>query len=276
MANVNIPQGDALGGFRPSLPLVVFAWLILAFLLMPSLIVIPMSFGGENELYFPPRQFSLFLYEQYFTGTSWMRATLQSLIVAVFSSALSLFFGATAAYGISRSHFPGKKLLTFLLLSPMFVPLIVVALGMYIYFATIGLQGTTIGLIAAHTIYVTPFVIVMLLTTLRDVDPVLERAAYTMGAGRIYTFWTVTLPLMKNGLVSSALFALLLSFDELILAVFLTSISTKTLPVRMYDSIVVEISPVLAAISTLLTIIALVVGIIVVMGQSRKLKAVST
>lgn len=275
MANVSIPQGSPLGGSPNSWLIKIFAWMALIFLLMPSLIVIPMSFGGENELYFPPRQFSFYLYEQYFTESTWMQVTAQSVLVAAVWATFSIAFGSMTAYGISRSNFPGKKILTFLILSPMFVPLVVVALGMYIYFASIGIQGSTFGLIVAHIVYITPFVVVMLLATLRDVDPVLEQAAQTMGASRFYTFRTVTLPLMKNGLISSGLFAMLLSFDELILAVFLTGISTRTLPVRMYDSIIVEISPVLAAISTLLTLLALIVGLIVVIGQSRKMRAAS-
>lgn len=260
---------NALGGDRPSLGIATLAWLVLGFLLLPSLVVIPMSFSDHAIMMFPPDRFSFLLYRLYFSTASWIQPTIESAKVAGLTIVLSLFFGSTASYGIVRGKFPGKQALLVFLLSPMFVPLIVVGLGFYIYFTTIGLRGTTLGLVAAHTAYVTPYVIVVLMASLRGVDPQLENAARTMGAGRIYTFRRVTLPLIRPGLVSAGLFGFLLSFDELIMGIFLTSADTKTLPVKMYESILYEVSPVLSAVSTLLTVVALVLCFVVI-GFQRK------
>ncbi|MEO1537926.1 MAG: ABC transporter permease [Pseudomonadota bacterium] len=263
MPDVNLRQpGGALGGNKPSSFIKWTAWAGLFFLVLPSIIILPMSFGDKNELYFPPRSFSLFLYKQYFFESVWMETTYQSFRVAIASTFLALFFGSTVSYGLVRASFPGKKLLGALLLSPLFVPPIVIALGLYLYFAPLGLQGTTIGLILAHTLYITPFVIVIAMGALQSIDENLESAARVMGAGRIYTFWRVTLPQLRPALVSGGLVAFLMSFDELIISFFLSGFGTQTLPVKMFDNIKHEISPVLAAISVLLTLLALIIALI--------------
>ena len=252
-------QTQALGGAVQSKWTVAAAWMVFFFLIMPSLIIIPMSFGGLNEIYFPPRSFSLFLYEQYFFESIWTETTLQSFRVGVMATILALILGTTAAYGVVRSNFPGKRLFMAWLLSPMFVPHIVIALGLYIYFSILGLQGTTLSILFGHVLIITPFVMVLVMAGLRGVDPNLEAAARIMGAGRVYTFWRVTLPLLKPTLIAAGLFAFLLSFDELIIGFFLSGFGTQTLPVKMYASIVWEISPVLSAISVLLTLLAFVI-----------------
>jgi ABC-type spermidine/putrescine transport system permease subunit II len=141
-------------------------------------------------------------------------------------------------------------------LLPMFVPGIVLALAFYIYFALLGLQGSELALILAHAVLIIPYVVIVMGAALRDVDPALERAARTMGASHFYTFIHVTLPLVRNGIGAAAIFGFLLSFDELVVAQFLADIDTRTLPVKMYESIRYETSPVLAAISTLMTVVA--------------------
>ncbi len=259
MADVNLRHGETLGGLPLSRGVVWTAWAVFFFLILPSFIIIPMSFGDLNEIYFPPRSLSLFLYKQYFFESVWMETTVQSFKVATVATVLGMFFGATSAYGIVLATFRGKKLFGALLLSPLFVPHISIALGLYIYFASLGLQGTTLSLILGHTLFVTPFVMVVVMGALRGVDPNLEAAARVMGAGRIYTFWRVTLPLLKPALIAGGLFAFLMSFDELVISFFLSGFGTQTLPVKMYDSIVLEISPVLSAISVLLTVLAFVI-----------------
>ena len=263
MADVNQRRVETLGGLPPARTTVWAAWFMFFFLIAPSLIIIPMSFGDLNELYFPPRSLSLFLYREYFFESVWMETTFQSFKVAILSTLAGMFLGATAAYGIVRATFRGKKMLGALLLSPLFVPNIVIALGLYIYFARMGLQGTTFCLVLGHTLFVTPFVMVVVMAALRGVDPNLEAAAKTMGAGRIYTFRRVTLPLLRPAMVTGGLFAFLMSFDELVISFFLSGFGTQTLPVKMYDSIVLEISPVLSAISVLLTVLAFFVCVII-------------
>ena len=260
-------------GWRPSKMNATVAWLIFAFLILPSFVVIPMSFSDSDEFVFPPQELSTYLYEKYFFDGNWMQTTRQSFVVAVLSMSTCLFFGVTAAYGVVRGNFPGKGLVTVFLLSPMFVPLIVTALGLYIYFATLGLSGTTVSLVIGHTLHGTPFVIVLCMAGLRHVDPTLETAARVMGAGRVYTLARVTLPLIKPALIASALFAFLISFDEVVIAWFITTVYTQTLPVKMFSSIQWEISPVLAAVSTLLTVLAFVVclaGVLVQKDEARE------
>lgn len=263
-------QAETLGGAPLSRGTICAAWLAFFFLILPSLIVIPMSFGELNELYFPPRSLSLDLYREYFFESTWMETTLQSFRVGIVSTLLALFFGTTAAYGVVRSEFRGKKLFAVWLLSPMFMPHIVTALGLYIYFSLLHLQGTTLSLIMGHTLLTTPFVIVVVMAGLRGVDPNLESAARIMGAGRVYTFRKVTLPLLTPSLIVASLIAFLLSFDELIIAVFLSGFGTHTLPVKMYENVTEEVSPVLSAISVLLTLLAFVMCVTITMLQRAK------
>jgi ABC-type spermidine/putrescine transport system permease subunit II len=266
-AAANVSGNETLGGGPPSLGLSTVAWLVLLFLVAPSLVVIPMSFGDANILLFPPRSFSLRLYEEFFFTSDWVKTSLLSARVALAATILGLVLGSAAAYGLVRAKFRGKGALTIALLTPMFVPAIVVALAFYIYFALIGLQGTETALILAHTAYITPYMIVVLTAALRSVDPNLELAARTMGASRIYIFRKVTLPLIKPGLISAGLFGFLLSFDELVIGLFLADLDTKTLPVKMWENIIYEVSPVIAAVSTLLTILAFGLSIFVAAAQ---------
>lgn len=271
MPDMNIRQpGAALGGRPPSVGIKFLAWSAFFFLILPSLIIFPMSLGDKNELYFPPRGVSFYLYKQFFTEGVWMQTTIQSFKVAIISTILALFFGATAAYGVVRAKFRGKKLLGALLLSPLFIPNIVIALGLYIYFASLGIQGSTFGIILGHTLYITTFVIVIAMGALQDIDPNLEAAARVMGASRIYTFWRVTLPLLRPALIAGALFAFLMSFDELVISFFLAGFGSQTLPVKMYDAIRYEISPVLSAVSVLLTLLALFVAFIATWYRSAQ------
>ena len=245
------------------------AWGVYGFLLLPSLIVIPLSFGTNQELVFPPKTLSLMLYREYFQNSAWMQPTLQSLIVATLSTTIAAIAGFFAAYALVRLHFPGKRVINLVLLSPIMVPAIVVALGSYFYFSRIGL-GATPGLILAHAIHTTPFVIVTTMAALRHVDANLEAAAALMGAGRLMTLRRVTLPLALPGLVAGAAFAFLISFDEVVIAYFVTGPETQTLPVKMYSSIQWQVSPVIAAISALLTLLSLVVCVVGATFQQRQ------
>ncbi|MBL8703681.1 MAG: ABC transporter permease [Rhodospirillales bacterium] len=239
-----------------------FAACVYFFLLMPSLIVVPMSFGDKREIMFPPANFSLTLYQEYFFASTWMATTLQSLKVALASAAISLVVGFLAAYALVRYDFPGKRLLNLLLLSPILVPVIIVALGTYLYFSSLGITGTTAALVVAHSVHTVPFVIVTLMAGLRHVDPNLERVAELMGASRMTVLRRVTLPLLKPALFAGAMFAFLISFDEVVLSWFISNTLTQTLPVKMYSSIQWEVSPVIAAVSTILTVLSLVACLI--------------
>lgn len=252
-------------GFRISPERVIadgLAWLGYAFLLLPTLIVIPLSFADSAILSFPPKNLSLRHYETYFFASDWLSTTGQSLKIASIVTAISLVLGVGAAYGLGRSEFRGKKLVLLLLLSPMFVPGIVIGLALYLYFARFGLTGTTTGLIIGHTLVVMPFVIVTASAGLRHIDRNIETAGRIMGASNLTIVRTITLPLLLPSILAGGVFAFLMSFDEVVVSYFLASVDSQTLPLKMYNSIQWEISPVIAAISSLLTILSLVACLI--------------
>jgi putative spermidine/putrescine transport system permease protein len=251
----------------PSFLASAVAWLAYVFLILPSLVVVPMSFGDKDEFIFPPHTLSLYLYRQYFLESTWMQVTLQSLVLGICTTAAALVLGVGAAYGLDRYSFPGKRAIALFLLSPIFVPAIVIALGLYLYLGRFHLTGTLPGLILSHTIITMPFVIISVSAGLRHVDRNLETAAMVMGAGRLLILRKVTLPLLRPALVAGGLFAFLISFDEVVIAYFISNVSTQTLPVKMYSSIHWEISPVLAAVATLMTVLSLAVCLVVVFLQ---------
>ncbi|MFK4447844.1 putative spermidine/putrescine transport system permease protein [Caballeronia udeis] len=236
----------------------VIAFAVYAFILVPTLIVIPISFGGSGELTFPPRVWSLELYGQLFSSSSWMGPILQSLKVAGLTMIVSVLIGVPASYGLVRFDFPGKRLVMLLLMSPILVPVIVISLGLYLYLSRLHLVGTTAGLVVSHVAYVTPFMMMTVMAGVKKLDPALEFATTIMGANRRAVFSKVVLPQLTPSIFAGALFAFLVSFDEVVIAWFLTSPTTTTLPVKMYSSIQWDISPVIAAVSALLTVLSLV------------------
>ncbi|MCC2654039.1 MAG: binding-protein-dependent transport system inner rane component [Microvirga sp.] len=248
------------------------AWTGYLFLLLPSLIVIPVSFSGSQEFQFPPREFSLSLYREFFSEQAWWGATIQSFKVAVMTTVLATVIAVPAAYGLVRAEFPGKRALNVLVLSPILVPVIVLGLGLYLNFAWLGIVGSTASLVVAHTVLVVPFIIVAVSSGLRQIDPALETVALLMGAGRARVMRSVVLPQIRPAIAVGALFAFLISFDEVVVAYFLAGPTTMTLPVKMYSAIRWEISPVLAAISTLLTLASLLVCVAMLLLQKPEQK----
>lgn len=247
---------------RPSVTISLAAWACYLVLIAPSLIVIPMSFNDTTELVFPPTTFSLRLYREFLFSADWLPATRQSFLVASCASVLATVVGIPAAYALVRSEFPGKRILSMILLAPMLVPVIVVALGLYLYFSSLGLNGTTLGLVLAHTMLTVPFVMVVAMASLRHTDPNLELAAKVMGAGQWMIFRRVVLPLLMPAVGAGFLFAFLISFDEVVAAWFVSGVGTSTLPVKMYSAIHWEVSPVLPVVSTLLTGLSLIVCVL--------------
>ena len=245
------------------------AVLVYIYLVMPSLIVIPISFSAGTELSFPPKTYSLGLYREFFTTNTWMSPVIQSLKIASITCIVVMLVAVPAAYALVRFEFPGKRLVTLLMMSPVLIPVIVLALGMYLYFSRLGATGTTLGLVAGHAVYVIPFVVVTLGAGIRQLDPAIEFAATMMGASRLTLFFRVVLPQLVPSLISGALFAFLISFDEVVISWFLTTAQTTTLPVRMYSSIQWGVSPVIAAVSTLLTALSFIVCLVSVAMQPR-------
>ncbi|WP_421998316.1 ABC transporter permease [Reyranella sp.] len=225
--------------------------LILLFLAFPILVVVVVSFSSATYLTFPPPAFGLRWYEAYFSSADWLRPTWLSLWVAAATVVLATLLGTVAALGITRLPRTLRVLVAGLVLSPLIVPGIVVAIGIYYAFAHYGLVGTPIGLIIAHTCLAVPFVVTSVTASLSGIDPRLEQAALSLGATPRATFFQVALPLIRPGVLVGALFAFITSFDELIVALFISGSGAVTLPRRMWDDLRFQIDPTIAAVSTL-------------------------
>ena len=227
-----------------------FVALVYAFLLLPLLIVFPISFSSAQYLQFPPPGWSLQWYGRYLNSPNWLTPTWLSLKVAVATTILSLLVGVPLAFGLSRARFWGRDALEKLTAAPIIVPTIVLSIAIYGLFANLKLIGVWYGIALAHTLLALPFVVVVVVAGLRDFDVHQELAALGLGASRWRAVWHVTLPQIRPSLVSAAFLAFISSFDELVIAMFLGG-SNMTLPKKMFDNIRMEIDPTIAAISAL-------------------------
>jgi len=232
---------------------------LIIFLLAPFLVLIPMSFGSADIAEFPPRSFSLEQYKRFLESRPWVQALFTSLRVAVATMALSTVLGTLAAFGIVRGRFRGLAAISALLIAPRFVPIIITALAYYAFLVQVRLIGTESGLILAHTILACPYVVIIVASNLRGFDRSLEQASRIMGANPLQTTLRITLPLIRPGVISAALFAFMFSFDEIVVAIFVCGTRTETLPKRMWDSLTYEMEPTLPAISTLILVATILV-----------------
>ena len=227
---------------------------ILIFLLAPILVMIPLSFSDSSFLAYPIPGWSLKWYHNLFESPEWMRATRNSFIVAPAATLLATTLGTMAAVGMSRATFPFKGLLMGILIAPMVVPIIVVGVAAYLYFAPMGLADSYIGLILVHAALGAPFVLTTVLATLAGFNHNLVRASLSLGETPLRTFFRVTLPVIAPGVISGALFAFATSFDEVVVTLFLAGAEQTTLPRQMFTGIRENISPTIAAVATLLTL----------------------
>ena len=237
----------------------LFVGLVLVFLILPNLVVIPMSFNPTSVLAFPPTGFSLKWYARYAELPGWIDSTLVSFLVAFLTTLISVSIGSLAAYSLVRGDFPGKRFLNALILLPIIVPTLVTAVAVFLAFSKFRLTGSIQGFVIAHSILAIPFVVTIMSASLRGIDPAFENAARGLGATRLQALRKVTLPMVFPGMISAALFAFLVSFDELLIALFLSSPRLATLPKKLWDGIRLEIEPTLAAVSTLLVVLSIAV-----------------
>jgi ABC-type spermidine/putrescine transport system permease subunit II len=228
------------------------AGLVLAFLLLPLVIIVPTSFSASAYMEFPPRGLSLQWYRNYFASRAWIEPTLLSVRVAALTAMLSTIVGTLAAIGIARGRFHGRRVLEFFLLSPMIVPVIVFAIGCYFLFARLKLIDTPAALYLSHSIVATPLVVIIVGAALRTFDRSVEQAARSLGAGYARALWYVTIPILRPAILSAAAFAFLTSFDEVVLSVFLGGPEAMTLPKRMWDNVRHEIDPTITAVASIL------------------------
>ncbi len=237
-----------------SIFLALFVGLILLFLVIPTLLVVPMSFTETRYLTFPPQGFSLQWHKEFFTSPRWIEPTIFSLKLASLTTIVSLIIGTMTSLALVKGVFPGKRFFHLLFLSPMIIPLIVTAFSIYGVFAHFGLIGSLLGLVIAHTIIGVPYVILVITANLYRFDTSLELAARNLGANGLKTFIYVTLPLIKPGIITAGIFCFIESLDELVLVLFLVGTTKMTLPLRMFSEIQFQITPTVAAASTIFII----------------------
>jgi putative spermidine/putrescine transport system permease protein len=242
----------------------VICGLILFFLIAPIVVIIPLSFNAvpfftftDAMLAFDPAGYSLKWYEDFFTSRNWQGAVKNSFIIAIFSTLISTTLGTIAALGLSRSEMPAKTLVMGILISPMIVPVIISAAGMFFFYTDIGLASTHFGVILAHAALATPFVVITVTATLVGFDQSLTRAAATLGASPVTTFFRVIVPLILPGVISGGLFAFVTSFDEVVVVKFIGSYQQRTIPWAMFSGIREQISPTILAVATLLVLFSI-------------------
>lgn len=239
----------------------IFTGLVLIFLVTPMFIVFILSFSADKFLHFPPSGLSLQWYDQFFASQAWVQAALTSLYVGICVTVLSLALGIPAAVALVRGRFIGRRVMAGIILSPVIVPGIIVAIGLYYAYAAYKLVGNPVALIIGHSCLAVPFVVIAVANSLSAVDPRLEQAARNLGAGPFSTFRQVTLPLIRNGVFSGSIFAFATSFDELLVSLFLSGSGAVTLPRRIWDQLRYQIEPTIAAASSLLIVLTAVLMI---------------
>jgi len=258
--------------------------LVFFFLIAPIIVIIPLSFNAQNFFTFTPEMlaldsagYSLKHYVDFFTNDDWQLALKNSVQIAPVATLLSVGIGTMAAVGLSQPHVPFRRLIMALLISPMIVPLIISAAGMYFFYSRIGLQGTYWGVVLAHAALGVPFVIISVTATLVGFDNSLARASASLGAGPLRTFFKVQMPLILPGVIAGGLFAFITSFDEVVVVLFVGSNGQKTLPWQMFTGLREQISPTILAVATILVAISIVLLTIIELlrRRSEKLRGVT-
>jgi putative spermidine/putrescine transport system permease protein len=278
--------------------------LIFLFLIAPILVVIPLSFNAEpfftfteRMLAFDPEGYSLRWYDTLLTfghlnaeaprdwawwkqaweQSTWIQVTKNSLIIGVFSTILATVLGTLAALGLSRPDMPYRKAIMAILISPMIVPLIITATGLFFFYSRTGLAGTYLGIIMAHATLGIPFVIITVTATLVGFDQSLNRAAASLGASPSTTFFQITMPLILPGVISGALFAFVTSFDEVVVVLFVAAFDQQTIPRQMWNGIREQLSPAILSVATILVIVSigLLTAVELLRRRSERLRGLS-
>ena len=241
------------------------------FLLLPILFIIALSFGNSRWLIFPPPGWTLKWYEELFADPRWIGAALTSAKIGVIVMVISVVLGLLASLALVRGTFRGRAVLRAFFLTPMVLPVVIVAVALYAAFLRLGLNGTLPGFVIAHVIVALPFAIITITGALETFDPAIEDAAILCGASPWEARLRVTLPGIRHGLFSAAIFSFLISWDEVVLAIFMASPSLQTLPVKVWTTLRQDLTPVIAAASTLL--VALTVLLMIAAAVLRKGKS---
>lgn len=253
-----------LGRKGAGLLLPAFAWLVIGFLVLPTLLVIPLAYTSSQFLEFPPPGYGLTWFRTYFESPLWIQATIRSFLVAFATAIAATAIGGFTALALANSRTRWSGLIFAFFLAPMIVPRIVIAVGLFYLFARIGLVATDLGLIIGHTVLAIPFALVTMAAVLKSYDQRLDQAAATLGANRLKTLTGVTIPLVKGGLVAAFLFSFITSFDELTIAIFVSGGVKTTLPKQMWDDMILQLNPTLAAVSV---VVFAVVTVMLLMAE---------
>lgn len=241
-------------------------------LMLPIAIVTILAFGDQGYLKFPPNAYSLRWFRAFFDDPLWQQSLRASIIVALVACVTATIIGFFAAYAFVRSQLRGKKFLLSIMLSPIIVPPVITAIALYFLSNQIGLVGNILWIGICHAVIALPIVLLILMPSLHGIDVNLERAALSLGSSRFRVFTKVVIPLALPGILSAMLFAFLASFDELLIALFLTGVRIQTLPVRIWNSLLLQVEPVIAAVSVfLIAVTALVLVLDALMRRLRKL-----
>lgn len=254
----------------------VFVAFVLLFLISPIIAVMPLSFNSESFFTYPMPGYSLKWYEDFFFNPRWSGAVKMSFLVALATTVLATTLGTLAALGLSRTNFPAKATIMAILISPMIVPVIISAVGMFKFYAQLDLANTRLGIVLAHTALATPFVVITVTATLSAFDKTLMRAGASCGAPPHTVFFKVVMPLILPGMISGALFAFVTSFDEVVVVLFLASPEDRTLPLQMFSGIREMISPTITAAATVLVLIstAMLITVEMLRRRSERLRGV--
>ncbi|MFD2057081.1 ABC transporter permease [Mesorhizobium calcicola] len=257
---------DRLGWLKGAL--LAFTACVAAFLLLPVVFIVLLSFGSSRWLAFPPPGWTLKWYQELFADPSWLEAALTSARIATLTVLLAVVIGLLASFALVRGNFRGREILRGLLLTPMVLPVVVFAIAIYAFFLRLGLGGTTVGFVIAHTVLALPFAIIPIATALEGFDKSIEDAAIICGASPLEAKLRITLPSIRIGIVSAAIFSFLASWDEVVVAIFMASPTLQTLPVKIWGSLRSDLTPVIAAASSLL--VGLTLALMVVTALLRR------
>ena len=250
--------------------------LVFAFLMLPILVIIPLSFNAlpyftfnEEMLKLNPDAYSIRWYQDMFANEQWIHSIKNSFIIGISATLLATLLGTLAALGLSRPHMPWRMPIMSLLISPMIVPIIITAAGMFFFYSSVGLSQTTTGIILAHTALGTPFVVITVTATLFGFDTTLMRASANLGATPVQTFFRVVVPMILPGVISGGLFAFVISFDEVVCVIFLAGFEQRTIPRQMWAGIREQISPTILAVATLLIVFSVCLMIVLELLRRR-------
>ncbi|MDA3887435.1 MAG: ABC transporter permease [Allgaiera sp.] len=261
-----------------------YGLVVLFFLVVPLVVIVPLSFNAtpyftftKGMLEFQPSAYSLKWYETFFTNSQWLLALKNSFIIAPIATLIATTLGTLAALGLTRPNMPFKTTITALLVLPMIVPLIITATALFFYFSYLHIVDSYVGVIIAHAILGTPFVVITVTATLEGLEPQFFRAALSLGATPRVAFFKVVMPLVLPGIVSGALFAFMTSFDEVVIVLFIAGPDQKTLPLQMWTNLRYTIDPTILAVASLILLLAVVLlgSLELIRRRSEKMRGLS-